>query len=155
MKHFYKTTGADGRELKSHPLDHGVAGNPGLCPTQSSTAITDPALRLRAEWAEALCYNLSKCHPYDAAAICAAYLDTAETGGPRHDPFGMVYSDAGLWALAAPPHELVAYTLAGLERLPKAHLSVPARKHAFKALWRSFTDVERTAFIKAVTKGGS
>ena len=115
--------------------------------------ITDPALRLRAEWAEALCYALGECHPDDAAAICAAYLDTAETGGPRYDALGMVYSDAGIWAVAAPPHELVAYTLAGLERLPKAHLSLPARKRVFKHLWRSFTPADRAAFLAHV-KGG-
>ena len=117
--------------------------------------ITDPALRLRAEWAEAVCYALGECHPDEAAPICAAYLETAETGGPvLGDPFGMVASDARLWAAAAPPHELVAYTVAGLERLPKAHLSLPARKRVFKHLWRSFTDTDRAAFIKAVTKGG-
>ena len=117
--------------------------------------ITDPALRLRAEWAEAVCYALGECHPDEAAPICAAYLETVETGGPvLGDPFGMVASDARLWAAAAPPHELVAYTVAGLERLPKSHLSNPARKTAFKALWRSFTDAERASFIKAVTKGG-
>ena len=117
--------------------------------------ITDPALRLRAEWANALAFALGECDPHDAAAICAAYLETVETGGPTlGDPFGTVAGDARLWAAAAPPHELTAFTLAGLERLPKSHLSNPARKTAFKAIWASFTDAERASFIAAVTKKG-
>lgn len=116
--------------------------------------ITDPALRLRMEWANSAAFALGECHPDDAAAICVAYLETVETGGPTlGDPFGMVASDARLWAAAAPPHELTAYTLAGLERLPKAHLSNPARKRCFKAIWASFTDAERASFIATVTKG--
>ena len=116
--------------------------------------ITDPSLRLRAEWASALCFALGECHPDDAAAICAAYLETVETGGPvMGDPFGTVAADARLWAQAAPPHELVAYTLAGLERLPRSHLSAPARKRLFKAIWRSLTAADRAAFIAHV-KGG-
>lgn len=115
--------------------------------------INDPAMRHRAEMAGWLCVALEKNRPEDAAPICAAYLETVETGGPRHDPFGLLYSDARLWAQAAPPHELVAYTLAGLERLPKSPLSVPARKNLFKHLWRSFTDTDRAAFLRHV-KGG-
>jgi hypothetical protein len=122
--------------------------------TIAAVTFHDPASALRAEWADALCYALGECHPYDAAAICAAYLETAETGGPlMGDPFGMVAGDARLWAVSAPPHELVAYTLAGLERLPRSHLGTRTRKTAFKAIWRSFTDQERAAFLKVV-KGG-
>lgn len=117
--------------------------------------ITDPAMRDRADMATWLVYALEKINPEDAAPICAAYLETVETGVPRYDPFGFVYADARLWALAAPPHELVAYTLAGLERLPKANLSTPARKTAFKALWRSFTDTDRAAFVALVRGSGN
>ena len=119
------------------------------------STITDPALRMRAAWAEALCFALAQSHPHDAAAICVAYLETAETGGPvLGDPFGMVAGDARLWAASAPPHELVAYTFAGLERLPRSHLSTGTRKTAFKAIWRSFDHTDRAAFLKAV-KGGN
>jgi hypothetical protein len=115
------------------------------------TKIADPALRLRAAWSEALCFALAQSHPNDATEICTAYLETAETGGPQlGDPFGMVAGDARLWATAAPPHELAAYTLAGLERLPKSHLSTGMRKAAFKAIWRSFNDHDRAAFLIAV-----
>lgn len=116
--------------------------------------IADPALRMRAAWAQSLCFTLGECLPHDAAAICVAYLETVETGGPlMGDPFGLVAGDARLWAASAPPHELVAYTLAGLERLPRSHLSTGTRKTAFKAIWRSFNDQDRAAFLKAV-KGG-
>jgi hypothetical protein len=114
------------------------------------TKATDP---LRLQWAEAACLALRECDPQDAAAICAAFLDTTETGGPRHDVYGTLYSDALWWAEMAPPHELVAYVTAGLDRLPKAHLSTPRRKEVFKHLWRSFTDTDRAAFLAHV-KGG-
>jgi hypothetical protein len=116
--------------------------------------ITDPALRMRGEWADALVFALAQSDPHDAAAICAAYLETLETGGPvLSDPFGMVSGDARLWATSAPPLELIAYTLAGLEQLPRSHLSTVSRKTAFKAIWRSFDHQDRTAFLAAV-KGG-
>jgi hypothetical protein len=117
--------------------------------------ITKPTDPIHLQWCDALCYALGECHRDDAAAICAAFLESVETGGPvLGDPFGMVAGDARLWAAVAPPHELVAYTLAGLERLPKAHLSNPTRKNCFRAIWRTFTDAERATFIKAATKGG-
>lgn len=110
--------------------------------------ITDPALRLRMEWANTLAFVLGECHPSDAAVICAAFLETVETSGPvLGDPFGMVASDARLWAAAAPPHELAAYTLAGLHEIPHALLSVKTRKRIFAALWRSFTNGVRRAFL--------
>lgn len=118
------------------------------------STITDPTLRMRAEWAEALSFALAQSHPNDAAEICTAYLETAQTGGPLlGDPFGMVVGDARLWAASALPHELVAYTLAGLERLPTSHLSTGTRKTVFKAIWRSFTDQDRAAFLNAVRVG--
>ena len=117
------------------------------------TQFHDPAIRERAEVATWVCLALERAHPDDAAPICVAYLETVETGGPRHDPFGFLYSDARLWAQAAPPHELAAFTIAGMEQLPKAHLSIPTRKRLFKQLWRSFTPKDRAAFIAHV-KGG-
>lgn len=121
-----------------------------ITPDWTVTKATDP---LRLQWAEAACMALGECDPQDAAAICAAFLDTAETGGPRHDVFGLLYQDALWWADLAPPHELVAYVTAGLDRLPKTHLSTPRRKQVFKHLWRSFTETDRAAFLAHV-KGG-
>lgn len=112
-------------------------------------------MRMRAEWANSLTFALGECHPEDAAKICVAFLQTVETDGPViGDPFGITVSNARLWVAAAPAHELIAYTLAGLEHLPNAHLSKPARKACFNALWRSFTDAERANFIKQVTAKG-
>jgi len=112
-----------------------------------------PDSRLRLEWAQSAVFALEHCAPSHANAICAAWLEATETGGPRHDPFGMVYSDARFWAVAVPQHELVAYTLAGLERLPNALLPLPFRKKVFKALWRSFPETERVAFLEHVNGG--
>jgi hypothetical protein len=122
--------------------------------TMHTRQIHDPIIRERAEYATWLCLALEKAHPDDASAICVAYLETVETGGPRFDPFGMLYSDACLWAQAAPPHELVAYTIAGLEQLPRSHLSIPARKRLFKHLWRGLSTSDRAAFIAHVKGAG-
>lgn len=112
-------------------------------------------MRLRAEWANSLCYALGECHPDDAAAICAAYLETVETGGPRlGDPFGMVAGDARLWATAAPPHELVAYTVAGLDALRNRALGIKSRKLLFWAIWQSLPLTDRTAFLARVQSTG-
>ena len=113
-----------------------------------------PDARFRLGWAEAAIFALEQCTLPHANAICSAWLEAAETGGPRHDPFGTLYADARYWAVAAPPHELVAYTVAGLELAPKALLPLPFRKWVFKDLWRGLPDAERYAFLKAVTKGG-
>lgn len=121
---------------------------------QHEIQFQDPTVRRRVEWNQSLVYALRECHPDDAAAICAAFLETVETGGPvLGDPFSMVAGDARFWAAAAPPHELFAYTLAGLESLPKSHLSIPARKRVFMALWSSFNARDRGAFLKRVTSG--
>ena len=117
--------------------------------------ITDHSTRLRMEWANSLAYALGECHPDDAAAICAAFLETVETGGPMlGDPFGITVSDARLWAAAAPPHELVAYTLAGLAELPRAHVSNAAGKRLFVAIWGRLPDADRRAFLARVDPDG-
>ena len=117
--------------------------------------INDPALRLRMEWANALAFALSECHPDDAAAICCAFLDTIETRGPMlGDPFGITVSDARLWAAAALPHELVSYTLAGFAELPRAHVSNAAVKRLFVAIWQRLPDADRRAFLARVDADG-
>ena len=104
--------------------------------------------RRRALAATALCRAIGECHPDDAAAICAAYLNDQRTGGPvMGDPFGMVAWDAGLWADSAPVHELAAYGVAALDRLRTANLGLNARKRLFAALWQSFPDQDRKAFL--------
>ncbi|MCC5974728.1 MAG: hypothetical protein JJT81_11830 [Rubellimicrobium sp.] len=108
----------------------------------------------RREWLDAAWLALDHCDPDDRFELLTAWMAKYETGGPPlGDPFGMVAGDARLWAAAAPPHELVAFTLAGLERLPDRHLSLTARKQVFKALWRSLPETDRASFIAHV-KGG-
>ena len=116
--------------------------------------ISDPALRLRLEWAQALGFALGECNAADASAICAAYLETVETGGPIHDPFAFTYGGASLWAGSAPVHEVTAFTLAGLRALPDALLSRPARKRCFAALWAKFPDADRREFLRRVDGDG-
>lgn len=121
---------------------------------QITEQMTDPTLRLRAECATWLVHALEACHPDDGAEICAAYLQTTEQGGPwMRVLYDMQARDAQIWALAAPPHELIAHTLAGLKRLPQKHLSLPARKALFKHLWRSFSPADRAAFLAHVQGG--
>jgi len=122
-------------------------------PIKMDFSVTAPTAPLFAQWAEAACLALAECRDQDRAAICAAVLDSMQTSGPRHDVFGLLYEDAQWWADLAPPHELVAYTTAGLARLPKRNLSLPARKRVFAALWKSFPDADRAAFLAHV-KGG-
>jgi len=119
-------------------------------PTKPEYIPTQPTDPLHIQWAEAACLALAECRPQDVAAICAAVLESMETGGPRHDVFGTLYSDARWWADVAPPHELVAYVIAGLARLPNRHLSILARKRAFMALWQSLPDADRAAFLAHV-----
>lgn len=91
----------------------------------------------------------------DAAQICMAFLESMETGGPTlGDPFGMVAGDAALWADSAPAHELQAYGVAALDRLRTANLGINARKRLFAALWRSFKDEDRKAFLSRVDAEG-
>lgn len=122
--------------------------------------MTDHPLTLHTEHsantaADALCRALADCHPKDAAAICAAYLDDQRTGGPvMGDPFGMVSGDAALWADSAPVHELAAYGTAALDRLRTANLGLNARKRLFAALWQSFPDQDRKAFLARVDAEG-
>lgn len=91
----------------------------------------------------------------DAAQICMAFLESMETGGPTlGDPFGMVTGDAMFWADCAPAHELVAYGTAALNRLRGTALGIGTRKRLFAALWRSFKDEDRKAFLSRVDAEG-
>ena len=111
--------------------------------------------RMRAEWASAAAYALENCHPHDAAQLCAGILDAMQTDGPTlGDPFGMVAGDARFWADCAPPHELAAYGLAALEKLRGPALGIGQRKRLFAALWASFSEADRVAFLRRVDGEG-
>lgn len=112
------------------------------------------AYRRRKEWAGALAFALSECHPDDAAQICAAFLEDHTTRGPQMgDPFGMVAGDAQLWADCALVHELAAYASAAMERLRGQAMATKARKRLFWALWGSFDRGDRSAFLSKVREG--
>ena len=111
--------------------------------------------RIRLSWAEGALFALERCRPEHADAICAAWLEESKTSGPQSDVFGTVFADAKFWAEAAPPHELVAYTIAGLHRLPAAHTGIVARKKVFTALWERFQIKDRMSFLKRVDPEGN
>lgn len=123
--------------------------------TSSANNTLDVDSRFRIGWAEAAIYALDHCDPKQGAAICATYLEQVETGGPYQDAFGHLYQDARFWAEAAPPHEVVAYTIAGLRQFPAAHIGIIARKRAFAALWERFSESDRIAFLRRVDAEGN
>ena len=120
----------------------------------SAPAIIAPDMRLRAEWAETLCFAIGQCHPHDAAAIMAAALEDMTTTGPQHDPFERYTADAEWWAELAPAHELQAYVYAGLKDITRNALGRNARKRFIATLWKGLSPDDRRAFIIHVSKGG-
>lgn len=109
----------------------------------------------RPEWADQAIIALVKCHPDDAAQLCAAMLAELETGGPvMGDLLGTVTGDALLWADCAPAHELVAYGTAALDRLRGQGLGVGVRKKLFAHIWETFDPPDRLAFLARVDRSG-
>lgn len=116
-------------------------------------AADQPALRK--ENATTLALALGEAHPDDAAALCLAFLETMETGGPLiGNPYGMPAADARLWADIAPVHELVAYGVAALDSLRSAALGVSTRKRLFADIWETFDRDDRIAFLAKVDPEG-
>lgn len=111
--------------------------------------------RVRMGWAESLCFALGECHPDDASAICAAFLESQAAGMPGCDPWGDIRADAAFWTDSAHVAEVEIYTCAGLHKLGRMALAKTARKKLFRALWRSFTSAEQAAFIKAASRGAN
>ena len=112
-----------------------------------SREIPAAEVRQRLKNAEQLCHALAEAHCEDAAAICAAFMDDMLTTGPGISPFGDLRADAAFWADCAQPPELEAYFYATLKRLGSSVLGIQARKRLFKALWSSFPQAERAAFL--------
>ncbi len=111
--------------------------------------------RMRAEWASAAAYALEKCHAYDAAQLCAGILDAMQTDGPpMGDTWGLVVSDARLWADIAPAHEVVAYGAASLDRLRGLAVGLNTRKRLFVRLWEGFSPKDRQAFLSRLDANG-
>ena len=85
--------------------------------------------------------------PQDAATICAAVLEEISTGSPRLDTWGDIRSDAEFWADCANPAELEVYFASALKRLRNQAFGLHARKRLFMAIWASFSDADRKAFL--------
>ena len=116
--------------------------------------ISDPAMRLRLEWARALCFALGECDPSDGAAICCAFLDSVSAGAPDIAIHVDVRDTARWWAEWAHPAELEATAAAALSKLGNTALGLSARKRLFTVLWRSFPDGDRVAFLARVDADG-
>lgn len=110
--------------------------------------------RLRAERATALALALREAHPDDAGAICFGFLSSMETGGPEIGSLGITVSDARMWAEIAPPHELLAYTTAGIAELRCKPLPLTARKRLFATIWAGFPTEARRAFLRKIAAAG-
>ena len=93
--------------------------------------------------ARALCQAIAACQREVAAEIMVNVLYEWQSGGPQTTLFGDIGGEADLWAYAAPLHELVAYTLAGLARLGIAAKGLVLRKKLIWALWLSLSDADR------------
>ena len=97
---------------------------------------------------------LQACGRDDAATICAAVLDEISAGSPRLDPWGDIRADATFWADCANNAELEVYYAAALKRLGNTSLGIHARKRLFMAIWTSFLDADRKAFLAHVNQYG-
>jgi hypothetical protein len=114
-----------------------------------------PQYIVRKEWAIAAWFALDHCDHDDALHICERFISEATTGGPvLGDAFGMVVSDARLWADCAPAHELAAYAGAAMGRLGGRGLHLNVRKRLFADLWQAFPKAERLAFLSRIDAEG-
>ena len=91
----------------------------------------------------------------DAAVICATVLDEIGAGAPRLDYCGDIRAEADEWAFFANAAELESYFASAEKRLENQALGIKARKRMFAALWLSFTDNERRAFLARVDADGT
>jgi len=66
-------------------------------------------------------------------------------------PFDKVETEAESWAGLASPNELQAYLMATLQQLDGRPLGLTARKRLILALWETFDNRDKVAFINRVT----
>lgn len=112
--------------------------------------------RVKIDAAMNLCLAIGECDRAVAVQIMAAAMESLQAGMPASDPFWQegVRSDAEWWADLATPHELEAYTAAGLRAIERTAFCERARKRLFLALWGSMTVADRQAFIGRVDPAG-
>jgi hypothetical protein len=125
--------------------------------------------RNRAKAATALCYAIADCDPEDACYVMESALVDLSFGSPL-PVFLSPMEDALFWSSYATRNELKAYAVACLEamnpndqsaflgyihqNLSKLSLRLDLRKHLFVALFESFPDEEKVAFLRRVDPVG-
>ncbi|OWJ76977.1 hypothetical protein CDV49_12530 [Haematobacter genomosp. 1] len=108
---------------------------------------------IRERQATALAFAIRDTHPDDARQLLTAALIDLSAGMPRV-PFEDVREDARWWSGMATPAELLAYLSAALRELGGKALHRNHRKQLFAALWESFEEEDRQAFIARVDPTG-
>jgi hypothetical protein len=104
--------------------------------------------------ATALAHAIRDAHPDDARQILTAALLDLSAGYPPCPAFANIREDARWWAGMATPTELLEYMGAALRVLGNRSLGLQQRKQLFGALWNSFGDSDRLAFIRRVSPSG-
>ena len=113
----------------------------------------DPAVILRAAWAETLCFAIRECDPEDAAQVMTACLQSWEAGMPEPGIFGATRGDAEWWADLAPDHELQEFAYAALRQLGQRALGQSARKRFILVLWNGLSPDDKRGFLEKVGGG--
>lgn len=99
--------------------------------------------------------SIRVCGGDDAVQVMAWVLDELGAGIPEADTLtGRIREDAAWWADLATPHEVEAYVAAGLRRIERTAFCEAARKRIFAAIWESFGDADRKAFLGRVDPAG-
>ncbi|PTE19368.1 hypothetical protein C5F48_23310 [Cereibacter changlensis JA139] len=109
------------------------------------------AIRQRVEAVRNLGSAIAHCDRRDAVLILAAALDDLSGGAPA-PAFVDAQGEAAIWAEAASSVELEACFRACLPKLEAGPLIRNAKKRLFMALWDSFSEGDRAAFLKRVCR---
>lgn len=120
----------------------------------SASAMADARLRTRG--AVDLCLAIASCDQRTAMQIMSAALEDLLAGSPDPAPDWLegIRRDAEWWADLAAPHELEAYTAAGLRAIERTAFCERARKRLFLSLWETMTPADRQAFVGRVDPAG-
>ena len=106
-----------------------------------------PADTAQAERLAGALYTLEGLLPAERSAVAAFVLDVTGAGFPELPGYGDLREQAELWADCANHIELEVYTVAGLRRLGRVPLALAQRKRLFGALWITFSEDDRRAFL--------
>ena len=111
--------------------------------------------RVRASRAVDLAVALGAADARDAVQVCAAFLEMCGPESPQfHSLYGGLRQDAEHWADCAGPDVVEAYVAAGLRKIERTAFAERARKRLFAALWDSFSEADRRAFVARVDPAG-